>query len=414
MLAAMATAAPLPRHFRELDVLRGAAIVGVVYLHAYFGPPWPEASERGLFAMHLAHLFAQTAVPIFLFISAFLQSRDRSDGFGAFQLNKAGRIYLPALFWMLAAFAFRVHEAGGVSRDLVRALLEFNIAGQFYYIFVLVLFYALAYPLRRWPARRLAWLAAIAFVVNLAGIAWYSGHAIQGNLAVYAYRDPLNWVFFYAFGLWAGVRFGSLEWTRRALPWALAGLFAVGAVHMVRGAVFDSYPTSYFGVTQFLFSSLALVALPGLVLALFRSRPTEMATRPLVWLAPYAYAIYLVHVPFFMEWVNHHTVSESRFADNYFQLMNGLFLVGFFSTLAFVVAVSLVLPGAGSQLLGIPPRRRWPRTSPSAEKPGRDSPTPETQPHALARRASGSPGSGTAFAKSSRAAVSNAGSATRS
>lgn len=366
----MATAGRPSKHFRELDVLRGLAIIGVVYLHAYFGPPWPEASERGLLAMHLAHLFAQTAVPVFLFISAFLQARDRSDGFGAFQLNKAGRIYLPALLWMLAAFAFRVYEGGGVTRDLVRALVEFNIAGQFYYIFVLILFYALAYPLRRWPSRRLAWLAAAGFAVNLASIAWYQSQSIEGDFAVFAYRNPLNWVSFYTFGLYVGARFDSLEWTRRAWPWAAAGMAVVGAVHMVRGQLFDAYPTSYFGGTQFLFSSLAVVALPGLVLMLFRSRPSALALRPFEWLSPYAYAIYLVHLPFFMEWVNHHTVSESRFADDYFDLMNGLFLMGFFSTLAFVVLVSWVLPGAGSQLLGIPGRRRKERRGTSEESGG--------------------------------------------
>lgn len=354
----MATAEWLPKHFRELDVLRGVAIVGVVYLHAYFGPPWPEASERGLALMHLAHLFAQAAVPVFLFISAFLQSRDRSDGFGAFQLNKAGRIYLPALFWMLAAFAFRIYEGGGVTRDLVRGLVEFNIAGQFYYIFVLILFYAAGYPLRHWPARRLGWLAAVAFVVNLAAIAWYQSQTIDGEFAVYAFRNPLNWVFFYAFGLYAGARFESLEWTRRVWPWAAAALIVVGAIHMVRGEVFDSYPVSYFGVTQFLFSCLLLVALPGAVLTLFRRRPTALALRPFEWLSPYAFAIYLVHVPFFMEWVNHHTVSESRLADNYFYLMNGLFLMAFFSSLAFVVLVSQALPGAGSKLLGVPAKRQ--------------------------------------------------------
>jgi surface polysaccharide O-acyltransferase-like enzyme len=354
----MATAGRLPRHFRELDVLRGVAIVGVVYLHAYFGPPWPEASERGLALMYVAHLFAQAAVPVFLFISAFLQSRDRSDGFGAFQLNKAGRIYLPALFWMLAAFAFRIYEGGGVTRDMVRALLEFNIAGQFYYIFVLIVFYALAYPLRHWPARRLAWLAAAAFVVNLASIAWYQSQTVDGEFAVYAFRNPLNWVFFYAFGLYAGARFESLEWTRRAWPWAAAALIVVGGIHMVRGEAFDSYPVSYFGVTQFLFSSLLLVALPGLVLTLFRSRPTDLVMRPFEWLSPYAFAIYLVHMPFFMEWVNHQTVSESRLSGSYFDLMNGLFLMGFFSSLAFVVLVSWIVPGAGSQLLGVPARRK--------------------------------------------------------
>jgi peptidoglycan/LPS O-acetylase OafA/YrhL len=353
----MATAGRLPKHFRELDVLRGIAIIGVVYLHAYFGPPWPEASERGLALMHVAHLFAQTAVPVFLFISAFLQARDRSDGFGAFQLNKAGRIYLPALFWMLAAFAYRAYDGGAVTGDLFRRLAEFNIAGQFYYIFVLILFYGLAYPLRHWPAERLAWLTAVAFVVNLASIAWYQGQSIDGEFAVVAFRNPLNWVFFYAFGLYAGVRFESLAWTRRAWPLAAAGMLVAGAVHMVRGELFDSYPVSYFGVTQFLFSAFALVALPGLVLTLFRARPADLALRPFAWLAPYAYAIYLVHMPFFIEWVNHQTVSESRLADNYFQLMNGLFFVGFLSSLAFVVLFSWLAPTAASQLLGIPPRR---------------------------------------------------------
>lgn len=354
---APAVAGVRPRtHVPELEVMRGAAIIAVVYLHAYFGP-WPDTARAGFTLLHLAHLFAHTAVPVFLFMSAFLQARDRSGDMARFHLSKARRVYLPAAFWMLAILAYRIIDEGGFDRALGKAFLLFDISGQYYYLWLLVAFYSAFFVVRGWSERQLAWLAAAAFVVNLAMIAWYEPREFSGDFATLAYRNPAAWVFFYAAGFYIGRRYGSFEWTAPLLRPALLAMAVVAAVYMVMGEVFDNYPTSYFGVTVFLFSCCALAAYPALIQRLAASVRWSVLLRPFAALAPYAFAIYLVHMPFFLGAVTDVLVPfDGPFGRDYFLLIHSLFVVALVTCAAAVVLVSKLAPRVGEELLGIPAR----------------------------------------------------------
>lgn len=354
-MRAAVPSAPGPR-LTELDVLRGAAIIAVVYLHAYFSP-WEVTPHRDETAMHIIHLFAHGAVPMFLFISGLLMARERPAPPAAFAYKKWLRIGLPLVVWMVAALAYRAVRADGWGDStLWKDFALFNISGQFYYLFVLAIFYAAFFPVRGWSRWRLRWLAAGAFIANLATIAWYSGSTISGDFATLAYRNPLTWAFFFAFGLYAGRRWDSLDWTRRWLWPGLAAMAALLAVYYLRGER-SGYPVSYFSVEVFLFSCAGLAVYPAVVLRLGQSvlRP---ALRPLRALGGYAFAIYLVHMPFFIGFVTDELVSGSRLQDDYWQLMNGIFLAGFLTAAAAVVAVGWLWPWGASVFLGIEPRKR--------------------------------------------------------
>ena len=69
--------APRPERIEEFDALRGIAILFVMYLHAYFGP-WSTTPPGELLFLRLTHIVANSAVPVFLFMSGFLGARDRS------------------------------------------------------------------------------------------------------------------------------------------------------------------------------------------------------------------------------------------------------------------------------------------------------------------------------------------------
>ena len=340
----------------ELDILRGAAIVAVVYLHAYFSP-WDVTSHREKTAMHVIHLFAHGAVPMFLFISGLLMARERPAPFGDFARKKWLRIGLPLAVWMVAALVYRAwHVDGWGDGTLWKDFALFNVSGQFYYLFVLALFYAAFFPARGWSQRRLAWLAAAAFAANLATIAWYSESTIAGDFATLAYRNPLTWAFFFTFGMYAGRRWESLEWTRRWLWPGLAAMAALAALYYVRGER-SGYPVSYFSVEVFLFSCIGLAVYPAIVTSLAQSalRP---ALAPLRALGGYAFAIYLVHMPFFIGFATGELVSESHLQDDYWQLMNGIFIAGFVTATAAVVALGWLWPWGARMFLGIEPQRR--------------------------------------------------------
>ncbi|MCZ2108202.1 MAG: acyltransferase [Dehalococcoidia bacterium] len=338
------------RRIDEFDVMRGVAIVLVVYLHAWFSP-WDVTPHHQKFAVHVIHLFGHSAVPVFFFMSAFLLARDTSPSFRAFGSRKLRRIVVPTLFWMGAAFAYRLWQDGW-SKQLGIDLALFNVAGQYYYLVVLAFFMASFYFARHITDRSLDWLLGAAFVVNLATVAYYERHAISGEFATLAYRNPGMWIFSYMFGYWAGRRFESMDWTGRLVLPAIAAMAGVAAWYLMRGEVYGDYPVSYFGITVFLFASLGLVVYPAIVRLLLRSWADRTVTRPALELSRYSFAIYLVHLPFFAGWLSNRLLGEPL-QDDYWRLMNTEFIVGIAGSVLFAMLMARIAPGFSERFMGI-------------------------------------------------------------
>ena len=77
---------------------------------------------------------------------------------------------------------------------------------------------------------------------------------------------------------------------------------------------------------------------------------------PFAGLSRYAFAIYLVHMPFFIGWLTTHAVSESALRDDYFKLMSALFVVGFAGTILHSTdgaSFSPVTSGTSTNLLAV-------------------------------------------------------------
>lgn len=74
---------------------------------------------------------------------------------------------------------------------------------------------------------------------------------------------------------------------------------------------------------------------------------------PLSALAPYAFAVYLVHKPYFEGYLADRVVSHSRFAEDYLLLMCALFVVGGGTAIAAVVAVTRLAPRFAAVVLGV-------------------------------------------------------------
>jgi len=352
------TTAQARGYFPELDVLRGVAIVFVIYLHAYFSA-WEVTPRREVVAMHTIHLFAHAAVPVFLFVSGFLLAGEPPAPFREFAKRKGVALGLPLVVWMTAAFAYRAWDEGGISWRLVRALLLFDISGQYYYLFVLAVFLISGFFVRSWSATTLGRVAAAAFVVNLATVLYYEASELTGTFATLAYRNPLSWVFFFVLGLFIARGRGRLELPGRLVATGALGMAGILLAYLIQGEFFDYYPVSYFGVTTFLFSCLSVVVYPSLAHGLVVTPWGGVLLSPFRWLSRYAFAVYLVHMPFFVGYVTNRYVTGSSLSDDYFKLMNSLFAVGFISSLAFVVAVDLVAPRWLSQMAGVErPRKK--------------------------------------------------------
>lgn len=335
----------------ELDILRGVAILAVLYLHSYFRL-WPEVTEGERLAMRISHLFAHSAVPVFLFISGFLLARDRSPSFAAFVAGRLRRIALPGLVWMTVALAYEAWRAGRLSGELLRHFVLLDIEGQFYFVVVLAMLLAAAYPLRHASARTVAVATGAAFVAGLGVIAWYEQQEISGDLALFAYRNPVIWAYFFFFGLLAARLRGAVSWGRRVEAAAAAGMAATFAVYIWQGET-RGYPVSYFGVTVYVFSSLGLVVYPVLARALVSVRVGRILTAPLAWLAPLSFGVFLVHKPYFLGWMSSTVLEGTRFEESWGQLMLANFALGAVGSIAFVWAVDRVWPRATALLLGV-------------------------------------------------------------
>ncbi len=332
----------------EFDLLRGAAIIAVVYLHAYF-TPWPEASRGGLNLLHFVHLFAHGAVPLFLFISAYLQGAGPVETPWRHLRHRFASVWLPVILWMAATLLYRLlvpDDRGHVWRDL--ALVD--ISGQFYFIWLLLVFGVVLTQAHRLNQRTLWALTAASFVVNLGTIAAYEWNgAISGLFATLAYRNPAAWVFFPVLGYTLG-RAGIPRVPRWTAMLAAAGMTAVALVYLYRGIALDSWPVSYFGVTIFLFSCGGMFVYPHAAAGVLALRP---ASRPLIGLARYAFPIYLVHLPFAMGFGTKELLGDGADWSNYWLLLHANAFVGLFFSLAFVRELDKASPRLGKLLLGI-------------------------------------------------------------
>lgn len=341
--------APAQReHIQEFDLLRGAAIIAVVFLHAYF-TPWPEASQDGLTLLHFAHLFAHGAVPLFLFISAYLQGAGPIETPWRHLRHRFTTIWLPVTLWMAATLLYRL-ATNDHTTHVWRDLALFDISGQFYFVWLLLVFGLALTQAHRFGNRAVWYLTAAAFAVNLACIAWYaSADGLSGIFATLAYRNPAAWVFFPMFGYALG-RAGIPRVSGRIAALVSAGMVAVAAVYLYNGIAFDRYPVSYFGLTIFLFSSGGLVVYPFAATWLLKSR---VASRTLLALARYAFPIYLVHLPFAMGFGTRELLGDGAEWSNYWLLLFANALVGLFVSLAFVRELEKASPRLGRVLLGV-------------------------------------------------------------
>lgn len=343
-------------HAPELDVLRGAAIIAVVYLHAYF-KPWPEASPDGLALLHVVHLFAHGAVPLFLFVSAYLQATGPREGPLEHIRRRVPSIWAPVAIWMAAALAYRLVTEGG-STMLWRDLLLFNVAGQFYFAWLLLVFGLLLTQAQRLSTSWLNLAVLAALAANIAAIGWYEHHGgIDGLLATLAYRNPLCWVFFPLLGYRMG-RARQFELPPRAMALAVAAMLLAAAVYSYRGIVAGAWPVSYFGVTVFLFNAAAMAVYPRLALRLLGLRRVAL---PLAWLSRYAFPVYLVHLPFAIGLGTRELLGDGASWSNYWLLLHANAFVGLFLSLAVVREFEKLNPQLARVVLGIRSRRPWAR-----------------------------------------------------
>ncbi|HMS58381.1 MAG TPA: acyltransferase [Tepidiformaceae bacterium] len=342
----------------RLDVIRGAAIVFVVLMHAYFDPPgW--APDHQAYPARLAYFLGHTVVPLFFLISGFLFAREARHTTRDLARRKAATILVPALLWSLVAVGVRVHSLGLDARQGAIDLVTLNAGGQFFYVFVLLILFGAALPVRHWPAMKLALLAlAFAAAGLLRPLALERDWPATNLGAIAAYRDPLLWGGYFLVGMAVAKR--PVRLPRSLVPVAaLAGATLIAA-WFTQAHLTGAYPDSYFSPFVYLFGWLLVLcaapALPG------PAGVPALALRPLEWLGRHSYAIFLAHMPLFIGLVTDAWYPEAAL-DDYASRVLFRFATGLLGPMALVLLASRVLPARIARYTGFPGRPSAPRGS---------------------------------------------------
>lgn len=344
----------------------------VVLMHAYFDPPWWAPASQA-YAARLVYFLGHTVVPLFFLISGFLFAREGHLPARSLVRRKAAVILVPALLWSVIAIAIRVHSLGLDARQAAVDFLLLNAGGQFFYVFVLLVLFAAALPLRHWDARRFARLALACGAAGLLRTLALERSWPASDLgAIAAYRDPLLWGGYFFAGM-AAAR-GTLRLPRATVFLAAAAGVVCIAAWFARAHTDGAYANSYFSPFVYLFGWLLALSVIPLLHA--RAAAAPLALRPVEWLGRHSFAIFLAHVPLFIG-----LVTDAWYADtalgNYAARVLFRFATGLLGPVALVLLANRVLPAGVARYAGFTGRPRIPRAT-----GGRGNAAPSRRPRA--------------------------------
>jgi len=278
--------ASVTQRYYELDVMKAASIVAVVFIHST-SPFWfPNVSSIDRFVGYTARF----AVPAFLAVSGFLYYSAQPILL-ATVLRRARRILLPYFVASAMAYAFGIlFPRYAATTSLLKGLLVGGTFGPYYYVFVLVQFVLATWLLSRFPPP-LMWLCLLASIVT-SGLAEVSFRFLLDPF--WTLRRGDTWAFWFLLGwMLAAHRDVVFAFTKRYRPTILCCWFVclvVSSAVLSRGIFTDIRLARAVEMVLILANLMGLFSL---------KRGTQSLPRSVLTLSNWSYAIYLFH-PFFI------------------------------------------------------------------------------------------------------------------
>jgi len=323
------------RRLSEIDALKSAAILTVVFIHS-LRASWDPGFT---YAERLLSETARFAVPAFLAVSGFLYYSDEPVG-GAVLARRLRRILVPYLFVSLAAYGFvRAYPQWAATDSFWTGLLVGATFGPYYYVFLLTEFVLATYLLSRMPRAWTLPVFAISCVAALAPFLWFREGV---RVTLWTLRLPLLFSCWFMLG-WTAAAYEKRTWelTEKRRGAIFAMWFAVVATWLLLDWT-AALPPRLSRV-----SSLFLIAanIVGLF-TLFRGRARRAAIEGL---SDRTYAIYLLHLFFVygvLTWFgqDRHTAVVASTA--------AAWTAGVFGSLAVIACVRKLAPNASRDLIG--------------------------------------------------------------
>lgn len=275
--------AEVRNYARELDYVNAVACLLVVLIHvlsAGVSSLTPASWQAAL--VYIPWRLAAFAVPAFLFTGAVKMALafDRpltARGYRDYLWRRFRRVYLPYMAWHTAYYVIfmGIGYVRGSWRDYFGQLLAGSIASPFYYVILVMQFYALL-PLWRCLVDRVPWYAAVLCAAPVTVLSVQLDPLVGKVWPGFAYADRLftSYLIFWVAGLYAG-----RNW-RRVRDAAAGGAGAGPAAVTVAAACALSYWQYAGGGTAFAMDAVKLCTDLLSVFLLLRLCTRLEGTRP--------------------------------------------------------------------------------------------------------------------------------------
>ena len=271
------------------DMLRGVAIIFVLFCHSYSGNPLGGGLKEELYLV--IRQIVTCAVPIFLAESGFFLANRELNGakeYFSFLGTHAFRIWLPMVLWSMPLFFIQEHN------NYILSLLYMLLGGYsiYYFIILIIQFYALQPVLR---SVRTGGGVIIALIINLLFVILDNYYiSLQGNRLPLLFEcGPfIMWIVYPVIGYYIGNKGRNY----RVMPWLVLMIICLFC-SVIESKWLYGFHKEGLGVTKvssLLFSSCSIIVL-------FSERVQRQIcsdsffSRVLVYVGEISFGIYLIH-----------------------------------------------------------------------------------------------------------------------
>ena len=292
----------------HFDYARAFAILCVVISHTSLAYVF---NTRDIIIDVFIHNFVGIGVPLFLFMAGFFVKVKQNQSLFSFMQDKITRIYIPTVIWTIFfnVLLSIVGTSEGLNpQQLLSNILFLSDPFFYYFTFVIMLLFLFGYFIYRLNTDQLRRVVQISFVLGIVMIALYEIAFFimpKGTIfpSVVMYRNPLVWVFFFAYGMYTSRTNYDLlgGWFNRFKVNKYLGLGIAAILLFITSletlVLYDrTLPGAqdYFKVASFF---LEIIAIHYVFIFLKTFNPPAAIDRGLKTIAKYSFFIYLVHMP---------------------------------------------------------------------------------------------------------------------
>lgn len=311
----------------ELDLVRAAAILAVLIIHATADATVELALGSGSQAMYLTlNKLSNFAVPVFILLSGLVLFYRYQDDFGGkqallFYVRRVRQVLFPYLIWSLFYYLYNqwIYDRARLHFDAAEfgELLPWADASYHLYFMIIIVQFYLIFPLLMWMCK--AWPSFRRYLV-------WIGLAVHAGLYAYHYWVRpfdhmaslcINYFSMFALGGWMGLYYERFSgWLRANFAWvstltlligcAFVGLFvAEGRFHLQLPGY--GYQLLFFGYAAFV--SMTLIRLCQIALARWK-----LISRLLTSLGAVSFGVYLMHPAVLTYYKTHVTLPGGSIA----------------------------------------------------------------------------------------------------